>query len=348
MSGPAVTRDDVARRFREFAATCAGYAPLYEALALAVSRDAEMLALAAASSPGQPPPNLLFGAVHLLLLRGERDPLARHYPSLTPRPDPPDAAWPRFRAFCLERAETIATILSTRRVQTNEVGRCATLYPCFAWIAARVGSPLALVEIGSSAGLNLAWDRYRYRFGDARPIGEVGSPVVIRSAWRGGRSPPLPARPPPVAWRAGTDLHPVDPADPEQGLWLRALVWPEHRERAALLAAALEVARAAPQRVVRGDGVSLLPALLEEVPAGAAPCIFHTHALYQFPEDRQRLRALVDRVGRERDIVLLGAEEDRPLPALARAVLWRGGRRSGELLARAHGHGAWIEWVAPA
>jgi hypothetical protein len=45
-------------------------------------------------------------------------------------------------------------------VQQNEVRRCTLLLPAFALAAGTVRSPLALVEVGASAGLNLLFDRY--------------------------------------------------------------------------------------------------------------------------------------------------------------------------------------------
>lgn len=116
--------DSLAERFARFASEeCAGYAPLYERLASGIAGDAEVLALAAGAAPGQPAPNLLLGAIHYLLLRGADDPLARFYPSLAPSPAPPAGAYPAFRAFCLDRRNEIGWLLSSRRVQTNEVGR---------------------------------------------------------------------------------------------------------------------------------------------------------------------------------------------------------------------------------
>jgi hypothetical protein len=339
----------LAARFARFAAEeCAGYSPLYERLAAGVAGDAGLLALAAHAGPGQPPPNLLLGAVHYLLLRDADDPLAAFYPSLARDPAPAGEAYPAFRAFCLARGDEIAALLATRRVQTNEVGRSAYLYPAFGWIARLAGRPLALVEIGASAGLNLNWHRYGYRYaGDGRTYGDPGSPVVVESEWRGPLRPSLPPWAPPVASAVGVDLHPLNPTDADQALWLRALVWPEHRRRAALLAGALGLARSHPPRVVAGDGVDRVAGLVHEAPAGAAPCVFHTHALYQFTDDRARLAATLAGIGARRDLYYLSVEEDGTGPARAQLTAWKGGQRSEALLARCHGHGRWIEWLTP-
>ena len=338
---------ELAGRFARFAREeCAGYSPLYARLAAGVAEDARLLTLAANAAPGQPPPNLLLGAVHFLLLQGGGGALARFYPDLVPEPEPAAGAYPAFRAFCLAHEGAIRDLLATRRVQTNEVGRCAYLYPAFAHVAARAGRPLALVEVGASAGLNLNWDRYGYHYAeDGGRYGEPSSPVRVESELRGRRRPHLPPAPPPVASAVGVDLLPVDAADPEQALWLRALVWPEHRERAALLRAALDLARLHPPRVLAGDGVERVSSLVGGAADEAVPVVFHTHALYQFPEDHARLAETLGRLARDRDLYHLAVEGDRVDGFPVELTAWEGGRASTTLLARSHGHGRWIEWL---
>src|SRR5205085_663655 len=171
----------------------------------------------------------------------------------------------------------IRHLISTRLVQTNEVQRSACLVPAFARVAHQAqGRPLALVEIGASAGLNLLWDRYGYDYGDGRRYGEARSPVRIACNVHGDRRPPIPALLPPVAWRVGLDLNPVDVCEPEAALWLQALVWPEHNRRAALLQRAMEVARRDPPTLIAGDALDLLPAMLPTVPHDMALCVVHT------------------------------------------------------------------------
>jgi hypothetical protein len=190
----------LARRFKRFADTqYRGESPLYEHLALAIAADHELLALAAHAAQGQPVPNLLLAAVHFLLLKGQADPLAQFYPNLTSPPSPPDAAYPAFRAFCLAQAAAIRHLLATRRVQTNEVGRCAYLSPTFTLVATLAHErPLAQIEIGTSAGLNLLWDRYGYHYGQDAVYGDHCSSVQIACTLRGHTRPPLPDRMPAV------------------------------------------------------------------------------------------------------------------------------------------------------
>ena len=212
-----------------------------------------MLALLGTLPPAKRQPNLLFGVVRLLGGPVE-DPAAFH--------DFTVANWPAIEAE-----------MRTRATQTNEAGRCAVLLP----VLAALPQPLALLEVGASAGLCLYPDRYAYRYGD-HAVGS-GEPVLECAAT--GMAPP--SRLPEVVWRAGLDLNPLDVTDPADVAWLDALIWPEHAHRRARLRAAAAVAAAEPPLLVRGDLVDDLPALAAQAPAGATLVVFHTSVLYQVP-----------------------------------------------------------------
>ncbi len=342
--------EELAGRFRRFAhMECRGSSPLYEQLALAVADDAEMLALAGEAPPGQPAPNLFFAAVHYLLIGAARGPLARFYPSLTQTPAAPEGAFSAFRDFCRDHAGAVRRLLATRRVQTNEVGRCAYLFPAFVTVAGEAGdAPLALVEIGCSAGLNLLWGRYGYRYGAGVVYGDPGSPVQLACELRGPARPPLARTLPRVALAIGVDLAVPDVDDPDDARWLVALVWPEQHERRAALRGAIEIARAARPRLITGDGVARLPELLAAVPAGVTPCVFHTHTINQLTaEARERLSAALAAEGARRELHRVSAEWlDGPDPRLE-LVSWRAGRASHRVLGACHPHGRWLRWKDP-
>ena len=231
-----------------------GVSPAYERLADAVARDDQVLGLLGTLPPAKRQPNLLFGVVRLLGGPVD-DPVAFH--------DFTVASW-----------AAIAAEMLTRATQTNEAGRCAVLLP----VLASLPQPLALLEVGASAGLCLYPDRYSYRYGDT-VIGD-GEPVLDCAAT--GVAPP--AARPEVVWRAGLDLNPLDVTDPADVAWLDALIWPEHAHRRERLRAAAAVAAADPPLLVRGDAVTDLPALAAQAPAGATLVVFHTSVLYQVPE----------------------------------------------------------------
>jgi hypothetical protein len=320
--------------------------PLYARLARSIAADPELLALAA-EARSTPVPNLLLGAVHYLLLKGATHPLAAFYPSLTDRPRTDADPYPVFQAFCREHQDAIRDLLRTRRVQTNEVRRCACLLPAFAYVARLAPDrPLALLEIGPSAGLNLLWDRYGYDYGTGGQYGDPQSPVQLRCTLRGARRPPLPITLPPVAWRAGLDLNPVDVRDPDAVLWLRALIWPEHHERAALLAAALPLVQQDPPPLIAGDALDLLPAILPTVPAEATLCIFHSFTLNQFPHAaRERFLAILAEHSRRRDIYRVFIEG---LPGLnypqMGCTTFAHGVAAEQALGICNAHGEWLEW----
>jgi hypothetical protein len=315
---------------------------LYARLSERIVDDPELLELASRAPVGQPPPNLLFAAVHYLLLRGLGNPLARFYPSLNGGQDIAEDPYPAFRAFCLANDGAIDDLIQHRAVQTNEVARSSALQRGFAVVARRAGLPLALVEVGASAGLNLVGDRYRYTYG-AIELGDPASEVLIDCRLRGDLKPPLGIAP--IAWRIGIDRNPIDTGDADQVLWLRALVWPDQPRRAELLLTAIRCAREDPPQVLRGDAIDLLPEVLARAPADAAVCVYSSFVLYQLgPPQARRLEALLTEAGRLRPIHRLALEAD----PIDRPYLDLHGPRGDQVrLAAAHGHGEWLEWLDP-
>jgi hypothetical protein len=322
--------DDLAVRFLRFARDeCAGLSPLYERLSYEVARDREVRELAAG---GQRPQNLLFGAVHYLLLGGAEHPLREFYAGRATG-DP----YPWFRGFCLDHADKIRELVDTRLVQTNEVGRCAALMPVFTLLPP---GPLALIEVGASAGLNLLLDRYRYVYSNGA-CGEPDSPVVLRCEG----APPLPERMPEFVSRVGIDLRPIDLTDPDQTRWLRALVWPDEGDRLAVLGAALEMARADPPRVVAGDAVDVLPRLLDDVPDRVTPVVVHTFTLWALDENKRP--RLYGAMHRDRDVYCISVEAFRRRDPEIELHRFRCGARDTSKLGRFDHHGAWIDWTTP-
>jgi len=151
--------------------------------------------LAAAARQGQPVPNLFFGAVQFLLLRGEGPELARCYRTLGGAYRPEADPFPAFRAFCLAHRHKIAAIARTRLVQTSHTRRCALLLPAFELVSRAFGRrPLALIEVGASAGLTLLFDRYSYDYGDRVIAGSDPEAPTLHCGLRG--PVPVPARVP--------------------------------------------------------------------------------------------------------------------------------------------------------
>lgn len=343
-----MTPAELSQRFLTFAEKeCVPASPLYARLARGVAEDDDLLALAAHARPGQPVPNLLFAAVQYRLLLGEAPALARYYPSLAPEAPGRADPFPLFRDFCLSHRAVLTALLATRLVQTNEVRRCACLLPAFGLVQALAGGrPLALIEVGASAGLNLLWDRYAYDIGGQK-WGEAQAEVRLHCALRGVARPALPTAPVAVVLRLGLDLEPIEAADPDAARWLRALIWPEQTERAQRLEAALAVAARERPSLWRGDALTLLPDAFAQAPSEAALCVWHSFTLNQFtPDARREFTHRLAAEGARRPLFGLGLEWT---PDGAR--LWLTTLESGDaqttLLAACDPHGSWLEWMVP-
>jgi hypothetical protein len=340
--------ETLALRFRQFAELDSKKAsPLYTQLSMSIADDPELLALAAHARPEQPVPNLLFGAVHFLLLKGTPHPLAKFYPGMTNGTVASGNPFPYFRAFCLEHRTKIEQIITTRLVQTNEVRRCALLLPAFTIVAKKgQNRSLSLIEIGASAGLNLLWDHYGYDYGEGQHYGDMHAPVQLTCRLRGEKRPPLPDVMPQVATRIGIDLNPIDVRDEEATLWLRALIWPEQEYRATLLQRALHEAQKHPPQLIAGDALEQLPSVIAAVPPDTALCLFHTFVLNQFsPQAREQLDTLIAQHATQRDIYVVSITWlVGEMPQLSLATHTNQGKTE-QTLAYCSGHGHILQWL---
>jgi len=325
-------------------------APLYVRLAEGIGGDPELRALAEAVQPGQPPANMLLGAVHYRLLRGADHELREFYPNLNGGRSVVDRdPFPAFQDFVARHRETIAPLIATRITNTNEVGRSGTLHAGFRVLAAEAGQPLHLIEIGPSAGLNMIWDRYGVRYnrdGESFATDAPDAELVIEARLRGEGVPPLGASPR-VASRVGLERNPVDLKDADQRDWLRALVWPDHAVRFARLDKALEIYAREKPEIRAGDALALLPEALAEAPRGETLCVYHTVVTYQFTHEmREALDNMLIAAGLRRPVWRLSLEwaGDNHYPL--RLTRYEDGAKHEKTLALCDPHGAWLEWQA--
>ena len=323
--------------------------PLTAEVLAAVAQDIASGGLAAplvADWPGDPLADALAlrlaGGLHALALLQAAPALAACYP-------PHAAPAAKLRAAVLEALEVHAGFIKTFLAsppQTNEVGRSGVLLGGFGRIAQVTGLPLRLLEIGASAGLNVVWDRYRYRLGGS-DWGDPASAVLIAPAWS-GPPPPLNA-PLKVLERAACDIAPVDLEDSAARLRLSAYVWPDQAARLARLEAAIAIARAAMFKVERADAADWLAAKLRGLEPGCVTVLFHSIMWSYLPGATQaRIISLMQSHGAQatpaNPLAWLRFEghEPKARPEL-RLTLWPGGRE--ERLAVAHPHGAEVEWL---
>jgi hypothetical protein len=318
----------VATAYLRFAADEVGdRSPLYAELSRGVAADPEVIGFLLTLPRAKQQPNLLLAT-------------ARHLFG-TP------AGWDQFRRRVLADQDALRATMLARSTQTNEPGRCAALLPALAGLP----EPLALLEIGASAGLCLFPDRYAYDYGRAvlAPEAQRLPPPVVRCAVNAAT--PVPMRLPRIVWRAGLDLAPVDLSDPGAVAWLEALVWPEQTERLARLRAAIEIAAEQKPRVVKGDLRSDLAALARAAPEDATLVIFHTAVLAYVSPAAER-EEFARSVGALCDFWIAN-EAPQVFPEIAARAGREGPRGSfllsvnGAPLAWSDPHGAWLDWIGP-
>ena len=258
------------------------------------------------------------------------------------------AGWDQLRSRVLQDKDALRAVMLARSTQTNEPGRCAALLP----VLTRLPEPLALLEVGASAGLCLLPDFYAYDYGGAilAPEAQRLTRPVFTCAINAAT--PVPTRPPRVVWRAGLDLNPVDLADPAEVAWLEALVWPEQTDRLARLRAAIMIAAEQKPRLVKGDLRTDLAALAREAPKDATLVIFHTAVLAYISPAAER-EEFARSVGSLCDYWIAN-EAPQVFPDIARRAGQEGPRGSfllsvnGAPMAWVDPHGAWLDWIGAA
>jgi hypothetical protein len=313
------------RRYRGMAERqLRGISPSYERLCLGVADDPEVIARLDTLPPPKRQPNLLLAAVRFLGGGESMD------------------SYASFRAFVLDRWGELSETMLARRTQTNEPRRCATLLP----VLAAVPQPVALLEVGASAGLCLYPDRYAYRYIAAGDTGDehavLGDSELVLDCRVTGRPPADAvvdgaATLPSVAWRAGLDVNPLDVHDEQDVRWLRSLIWPEETERFAIL-----------DRIVRGDLRTDVRAVAADAPADATLVIYHSAVLaYIAEEQRGEFVDAVHALAAQRPTVWLSNEGPRvvvdvPVPAGSIPFVLA---RDGVALATTSPHGDWLAWL---
>jgi hypothetical protein len=303
-----------------------GSSPVYEDWAHGVAEDAELLALIESVPAAKRQPNLMFAA-------------ARVHGA-------PEGPYAAFRAHFAAHWQAIRATVLARSTQTNEAARTSTLLP---WLA-EPERPIALLELGASAGLCLYPDRYSHIYSDG--VGEVrldpsDGPARVELHCRVDRLDRVPRRMPEVRWRAGIDLSPIDVTDAFATAWLNALVWPEHHERREHLEAATQVVARERPHLVEGDLLERLAATAAAAPRDAQLIVFHSAVLnYLSVEARSTFAEVV----RQLDAIWLSNEGEGVLPWVTPRAHAHDGAcfviaRDGVPVGLASPHGQWLEWL---
>jgi hypothetical protein len=361
-------------KFAHFASHAVSDDPLYAALTAAAAAHPEWAALLAAAPASQQSPTLWLAALQDRVLelvdRGERPPLAGYYASVGEARAPDAALAQHLGEFIARERGALVERIASRTTQTNEIGRCAVLWPVLQSLVDRTGQrPIALLDVGCSAGLNLGVDRWRYRYVDDA----TGATVATTPADRDPRAPEIAcrvlagARPasavvPEIVRRHGIDLHPIAVDDAAEVRWLRACLWPHDGERRARFDAAVAIARTQHWPLsATTDAAAAIEEWLASLPDDVTPVVFNSWVLSYF--DAAPLRRHVDRLLAAvagRGGVWISAED----PALSRtwwpaipqveamklpnATAWTVARADGHggiawaLAATSHAHGRWM------
>lgn len=284
----------------------------------------------------------LCGGLHALVLADADAELSAVYPPN----DPDDEGLAKALALAIRRNDAFLAAFLDSPPQTNETARAGMLLPGFLLIARETGLPLALTEIGSSAGLNLFFDRFDYDYA-GRSWGPTGSPARLAPEVRGG-PPPL-AGELRIAERAGSDIAPVDISDPAQRLRLRSYVWADQTERLARIDAAIAIASETPFVLETADAARFVRKRLQRRKTGEAFVLFHSIMWQYMPRaSKDGVLAALEEAGREATreapVARLRMEPLGQGPyATLSLTMWPGGET--RRLARCNYHGRWIEWL---
>lgn len=336
--------DKMSKWFSRFAEQTAG-SDMYQFLSKKIASDAELLALASTADQSQPVPNLFLATVNFLLYKDSTQKLRQFYPNHSGKPFSQKDLFENFKSFCLENSEKMIQIMKSRLVQTNEVRRCALLLPAVAEVAKEVQSEIALVDVGTSSGLNLLLDQYFYQYSDGTTIGKTDSRLKISCTVQNGKLKldQLPK----IGKRIGVDLNPIDLKDSDEVLWTLSLVWPDQVERVERLKSAIQVLNQHPVELRKGDGTVVLPKLTTEIPQNMAICVMHSFTLNQFSaEARNAFENLLCELSNQRDIWRISLEwlgTESPQMNLDHYSTGKLAQR--KTLAICHQHGEWINWL---
>ncbi len=359
--------EELRRLFRFFAATqCRGRSAVYEALSESVAGDDRLLELIMIASPEQRRPSLLFASVNCLLAQDPTAELRSYYPIHGGHRPVDGALGPTFADFCQRNRAPLLELLAHRSTQTNEVRRCVALRLGLRQVSRRWPGPLHLVEVGTSAGLNLIFDRYAYRL-DGQLVEGDRSAVVITTEVRGaGRLDWATGSDPVISRRLGLDQDLVELADIDARRWLEAFIWPEQVGDLATLRAAVAtfLAQRTEVELVRGNAVTDTATLIMDLPGDEPVIVFTATLLNYLPAaDRRAFLDQLDSAAARRRVAWVFAEAPGqvaptgvrtagltgPLAKVgavsAVGVSFRGEDRTDSLLAFAD---PYLRWIAPA
>ncbi len=273
--------DDAKRRYH-FAFTREDHErlPFYSALMTALEEDQTALSLLASVRVEQRNAMLILAALHLAALN--------EHPILGPiyldarhgRLENPSGAAREVVSVLNDDPALVANELH-RSTQTNEPGRSAVFQAVIAHIAQGRCDAVNIVDVGTSAGINLYFDQFPVkRVDDANPL-----TLVCRDETPLDRTVPLPI----VSTRVGIDPSPLDLGNDNDRRWLQACLWPEEPRRLARLDAIIEARTTWPKiSILNGTAGNRLREALNSVDAEALTIVTNSYVAGYFSEAEQK------------------------------------------------------------
>ncbi len=335
--------------FLAFAKTeCEGNSELYYNLCIDISKDKDLLKIASFSKAGQPIPNIFLASIHYLLLKNSESELAKYYPSIT-RQSTKDIPFSIFKNYCIKNETEIREIISTKIVQTNSINRCAYLMPIFSKIISEENKPTTIIDIGTSAGLTLNFDKYEYWYNGQKVYGD--SKVSIKSKIIDSNIPKIFKINHQIT-KIGIDQNIIDPTNSEEILWLKALIWADQLERFTAIDEALKLDELKKIHYVQGNTIQDIENEISKTDKDQNLIIYATHVLYQFPqEQKNEFYNMLDRIGKEKDYHFLSVEGIKLLherynskETIVELTQYNNQQKTKTFLAETNGHGTWIKW----
>jgi len=318
--------------------------PLYAYWSKRIAEDRELLELISNIPASQPKPNLFFASVQYLANKGNH-PLKAYYYKFDQSQEYLYESYNSLKEFVRLYGSDLIACFQTKLVQTNEINRSSYLYPIFSEIAQETGKPLTLMEIGTSAGLLLNLDHYSYEIKENNQIKKFGdkeSTVVVSSENFG--VPINVKKPFEVSERIGIDLNIIDLNKEDDYEWMKALIWPEQKERKELLEKVKQLNKNIKKTLVTGDFLQIIPSNLKNVNDDSQVVLFHTHVANQFNETlKQNLLAMIQDLSEHSPIYhVYNNLYDRYLHVdyISNSII-----NEKKILKEVDGHGKYYSWV---
>lgn len=318
--------------------------PLYAYWSKKIAKDRELLTLIQSIPGSQPKPNLFFASVQYLALK-QNHPLKTYYSLFDQSENYLEESYFYLKEFVRLNEEALVKCFQTKLVQTNELNRSSYLYPILSEIAHETEKSLTLIEIGTSAGLLLNLDYYKYEIKERDQVlhfGNIESNVVVHAQNNGD---PLTAiRPFEVRDRVGIDLNIVNLNEEEDYEWMQALIWPEQQSRKELLRKVRTLNKNIPKKLYAGDFLQVIPSFLQNIDSSTQVVIFHTHVANQFDESLKiNLLTMINKMSEQHPIYhVYNNMYDRQLHI---DCITHSNTEEKKIINEIDGHGKYFSWI---